>query len=134
VSIRACRSHPAVEAVTECASCAAPLCERCRISLLGRSLCEGCKLSFVAGLATREQRHPGVLLALIVPVVGYATCALMPITSSIGLLLGMKALQEIKAQPHLSGRSLALAAVVISATTLVNFLLAVVLSIFFRPA
>lgn len=128
-----CRLHPGAPGAYDCSACGGSFCSRCVITLLGAVVCERCKLGRVAGLARREQRHPGVMLAFVLPIVGFATWLLIPITSSIGLVLGIRCLQEIRAMPHLSGKSLALGSIVISATTLVNWVLGLVIWIFFRP-
>jgi hypothetical protein len=94
---------------------------------MGQGLCADCKALAVQGVIQRKARHPLALLALFVPIMGYVLCspAMVPITGPAGLYLGWKVLRELAEQPHLSGRSAALAGMVIGGGTLGVWLLAV---------
>lgn len=124
-----CQIHTDVETSLACERCARPFCERCLTAILGQRLCVDCKQEAVQSLLTPRHRHPQALLALLVPLVGYATCVLTPITSAIGLLIGTRVLREMRAQPQWGGRSIALAGVVVSGGTLAAWVLAVLAAV-----
>lgn len=128
----ACTFHPHAEETTACSDCGRPFCEQCLAAILGRKLCRDCKAIAVEGVVRRPQRHPQALLALVIPIVGYATCLLIPITSLIGLAMGSRVLRELRDEPHLSGRSLALAAMVVSGGTLAAWITAVAATLLAR--
>ena len=125
-----CLNHPHVEETQPCAQCGRPFCDRCLVEITGRKLCNECKAFSVTGVVSRPERHPQAILALLIPVVGYVFC-LTPVTSTIGLFMGRRVLQEIEREPNLSGRSVALAAVVVSGGTLATFAATLVAIILF---
>ena len=93
---------------------------------MGQSFCFDCKEQVTVGVVERRERHPLVIIALLVPIIGYALCApLLPITSLIGLLLGLRVLKELRERPNYTGRSAALAALVISGGTLATWVVGV---------
>jgi hypothetical protein len=102
------------------------------VELVGRRLCAGCKETLLSQVLATRRRHPNALASLIVPIVGWMTCLFLPITSGLGLWLGWRALREIRAEPRYSGRTLALAGMVVSGAMLVNWLLALIASVLFR--
>jgi hypothetical protein len=121
-----CTVHPHVPASAACAHCARPFCENCLADLMGQRLCAECKQKAVQGVTRRAERHALAVPALVVPLAGYFTLCLVPITSPIGFYLGYKLVREVEENPTLSGRSAGLAAMVLSAAMLVNWLLACV--------
>lgn len=98
------------------------------MDIVGRRLCEECKAHVIGGMAGRSLQHPLALAALLVPTLGYmATCGVGTlVTSPIGLVLGLRVLRELREAPHLSGRSLALAGLVVSGGTLATVVIAMV--------
>lgn len=109
------------------------------MEILGTRLCEECKTEALAalsggavGVLDARVRHPHALLSLVIPIVGYATCLLIPLTSTVGLVLGARALREIQAQPRYAGRTLALAGLVVSGGTLGTWVVALVATLLFR--
>ena len=130
--VTACIYHPNIEESAPCDRCGRYFCDQCLVAILGRTLCGECKTSLVAGTVERAQRHPLAIVALVVPVVGYASCVLVPITSPLGLYLGWKVMRELRDRPHLSGRTLALAAMVISGGTLGTFLVGLTAALLLR--
>jgi hypothetical protein len=119
-----CTAHPQIDETAPCAGCGRPFCESCLAEILGRRLCADCKQHAVQNITRRPQQHPLALWSVLVPAIGYFLC-LVPVTSSIGLYLSWKTLRELRDAPHLSGRSAALAGMVISAGSLGTLLLAV---------
>ena len=127
-----CLHHPDIEAELTCDRCGRPFCERCVVAILGQRVCTGCKQESVQNLLQPRRHHPQALLSLVVPVVGYATCALTPITSLIGLYVGYKVLREMREQPQWSGRWIALAGMVVSGGTLAAWMIALVASLWLQ--
>ena len=119
-----CTTHPAIPATETCGQCGRPFCENCLAELMGRRLCAECKVLAVRGVTRRAERHALVVPALLVPLAGYLTLCLVPVTSPVGFYLGYKVVREVDENPALSGRSAGLAAMVISAAIMVNWLLA----------
>jgi len=99
---------------------------------MGGQLCLECKKASLHGVYQRKAQHPLAAVALVVPIVGYLVCILIPITSAVGLWLSRKVLRELDIQPNLSGRSVALAAQLVSASTLVHFLIATLATVIMR--
>ena len=93
---------------------------------MGQQLCGDCKQQSVLGVVEQRRQHPLALLSLAVPILGYVTCVLIPITSGLGIYLGSKTLREIREKPYLSGGSLALLGIVVSGGVLACWLLALV--------
>lgn len=123
----ACSNHPQIEASAPCGHCGRSFCDGCLVDLIGQRLCEACKGRLVSGITTRPQQHPLALPALLVPTLGYLACGLpVLVTSPIGLLLGMRVLRELRDRPHYTGRTLALAGMVISGGTLAAFVIAMI--------
>ena len=128
-----CINHPHIEETRPCTKCGRPFCDQCLAELMGQRLCADCKAEAVQGAFVQPRQHPLAVVALVVPIVGYAACCvLVPITSPVGLYLGWKVLREVREQGQYSGGSAALAAIVVSAGTLGVFLLAVVATFFFQ--
>jgi hypothetical protein len=125
-----CLNHPYVEATRPCAQCARPFCDGCTVEITGRRMCQECKAWAVVGVVQRPQMHPLALPALLVPALGYLFC-LTPITAPVGLYMGRRVLDEIRQEPHLGGRSMALAAMVVAGGTLATFLIALLAIIVF---
>jgi hypothetical protein len=93
---------------------------------MGRAFCFDCKGEVTLGVTERRERHPLVIIALVVPIIGYLLCSpLLPITSLVGLWLGSRVLRELKERPYYTGRSAALAALVISGGTLATWVVGV---------
>ena len=95
-------------------------------------LCAECKDTALGHLLVSRQRHPQALPALIVPIIGLLTCIFLPIASSVGLWLGWRALRDIRAEPRYSGRTLALAGMVLSGATLADWIIALIATLIFR--
>lgn len=127
-----CTNHPLQEAVAPCSHCGRPYCPACLVELVGRRLCADCKEAMLSQVLATRRRHPNALASLIVPIVGWMTCVLLPLTSGLGLWLGWRALRDIRAEPRYTGRTLALAGMVVSGATLVNWLLALIAVVLFR--
>lgn len=119
-----CTNHPLAATSEVCADCGRPFCENCLADLMGRRLCAECKERSVRGVTRRLERHALAIPALVVPLAGYLTLCLVPVTSPIGFYLGYKVVREVEENPSLSGRSAGLMAMVISGALLVNWLLA----------
>jgi hypothetical protein len=132
MSIPACLNHPEVEAAAPCSYCRRPFCSGCLVELVGRLLCAECKETALREILATQRRHPQALPALIVPIVGLLTCVFLPVTSSVGLWLGWRALREIQADPRYSGRTLALAGLVVSGATLADWVIALIATLIFR--
>jgi hypothetical protein len=131
-----CVYHPQVEETVPCAGCGRPFCENCLAEIMGQRLCADCKSRMVQGVQEaghRRQQHPLALSSVLVPVLGYIfTCALLvPLTSLIGLYLGSRVLRETGQQEGYSGRSIALAGMVISGGTLFTWVVAVIALVLF---
>lgn len=127
-----CINHPAIEETVECGGCNRPFCEQCVVQILGRQLCGECKTTALQGAFQRPAAHPLAVISLAVPVAGYLLCVPIPITSTLGLWLGWRVLRELELQPHLSGRGPALAALVVSGSTLATWVIALIATIWFR--
>jgi hypothetical protein len=130
--VTTCTVHPHAEAAQACARCERPFCDRCLVEILGGLVCEECKASALKGVISTPGVHSLAVVSLVVPVVGYLACVPIPLTSSIGLVLSLKALRDISQHSHYSGRTLALIGLVISASTLATFLIALIATLLFR--
>ena len=129
-----CLNHPHIEQTQPCEQCGRPFCDGCLVEITGRKLCYECKAQAVAGVVRRPQMHHLAILSLLIPAIGYLMC-LTPITGPIGLVMGRRVLNEIAQEPHLSGRSVALAAMVTAGGTLAAFLVAILaLAVFWTTA
>lgn len=127
-----CTLHPHLEALALCSHCGRPYCAGCLVELVGRRLCGECKGAMLSEVLIARRRHPNALASLIVPIVGWMTCVFLPLTSALGLWLGWRALREIEAEPRYTGRTLALAGMVVSGATLADWLIALVATLLFR--
>jgi len=132
MSICTCVNHPDVDATAPCTHCGRAFCSGCLVELVGRLLCAECKDTALRDILVSRQRHPQALPALIVPIIGLVTCVFLPVTSSVGLWLGWQALREIQADPRYSGRTLALAGLVVSGATLADWVIALIATLIFR--
>jgi hypothetical protein len=146
--VATCTNHPADDAAQPCTRCERPFCDRCLAELLGQRLCVECKAGYLSELVgpdesggeraayavppERRVRHPYALLALVIPVIGYVTFVCSPVTGAVGLWLGARALRDINASGHYSGRTLALAGMVVSGGVLVTWVVAVAATLLFR--
>lgn len=99
---------------------------------MGRRLCAECKATALVSVYERPTQHPLAAMSLIVPVVGYLLCLPIPLTSAAGLVISRKVLRELREQPHLTGRSVALAGLVVSGGTLGTWVLALAVTILMR--
>ena len=132
MSLPSCLNHPAAPAEASCTHCGRSFCAGCLVELVGQRLCAECKEVALRDVFVSRSRHPDALPALIVPIVGWLTCVFLPVTSSLGLWFGWRALRDIRAEPRYSGRTLALAGMVISGATLADWLIALVATLLFR--
>jgi hypothetical protein len=99
---------------------------------MGSQLCLDCKAKSLVSVYERRTQHPLAAMSLIVPIAGYLLCLPIPITSVVGLWLSRKVLRELGEQPHLAGRSVALAALVVSGGTLGTWLVALTATVLLR--
>lgn len=111
-----CPNHPDVEGTVLCAGCRRMFCPNCVVTLGGFTYCGVCKNRAVRDAQTViEYKLPGE--ALKYSIVGIFCCGI--ILGPVGIVKGMQALGEIKANPQLPGKGKATAAVVIGGIDLV---------------
>jgi hypothetical protein len=139
-----CLAHDDRASTQRCDDCRCSFCDACVVSFRGKTLCGPCKNFRARGLQRSARMAPLAVLTLVAALVTgpLSFClsllgvnsqsggsgslgltivlslvgALLPV---IGLVLGMLALREIEAKPHLRGRALALTG---AATALVGVL------------
>lgn len=123
-----CFNHQDIAAVQTCAACGENFCADCLVVLQGASLCGPCKNFRIRGL----QRPPRLSILAVVAFIGALLTGplgfclvsvaagfktpgfgfLGVVPPVIVLLMGARALREIEANPNVSGRALAMTAVV----------------------
>src|SRR5437762_2046552 len=90
-----CTQHPGIETERACGRCARPFCDACLAEILGRPYCVECKEMAVREMQRGRERSPQAVGALVVAIIGLVLCAwAAPLVSSIGLVMGLRALAE----------------------------------------
>jgi hypothetical protein len=114
-----CVYHPMAEGTRECAGCRRFFCEDCVVELGGWTYCGNCKNAVVAAsLAVVEFKQPRQ--ALVLAIFGIFCCGF--VCDPIAIVLGVQALNRIKADPRLPGRGVAIAAITIGSIMSVLYL------------
>ncbi len=104
-----CTRHPGVPAALDCDHCRRPYCPNCVVRFRGRTACAGCKTRESGREQIRERFHaPADALAW--SMVGFFCCFLLQIVT---IIRAARALKEIKRDPQLPGKGLAITALVI---------------------
>jgi hypothetical protein len=103
----ACAHHPAVEATRTCAGCRQAFCPRCVVELFGDARCGLCKNQAVTAMQWEASfRAPSDAL-----VWSLAGLVVLGLAAPVGIVKGREAMKAIDANPRLSGRGRAQAAV-----------------------
>lgn len=124
-----CPNHPGVEATHQCAGCRRVFCVNCVVEMGGFIYCGTCKNRAVRDAQTLiEYKLPGE--ALTYSIVGFFCCGF--ILGPIGIIKGMRALGEIKANPQLPGHGKAIAAVTIGIIVTILNIIGIILNVLMK--
>jgi hypothetical protein len=125
-----CLNHPDAPSAAACDECGEPFCAACVVGLQGRTLCGPCKNFYLRSLQQPPHASGLAIGALVLSLASgpiafilmsalagmrapAALCLLGLLPEGVAVLLGAVALRNIEANPRVSGRSLAITAMVV---------------------
>jgi hypothetical protein len=126
----ACTSHPQVETAESCAECGRPFCGACLVQFQQSRLCGWCRDEVMRRMniepsaagppsATEKlipTRNPQALIGYYLSVLSLAPC-IGNIVGPVAIVLGVRGLGAVKANPNLSGKAHAIVAIVLGSIT-----------------
>lgn len=124
-----CSRHAGVEAVVRCSECRKPYCDNCVVELRGEPYCGPCKNRKVRErLFLPAYKKPAD--ALKYAIVGIVCCGI--ILEPIAIYKAWTALAEIRRNPSLPGKGMAVAALIIGICVIGLWVLVILAHVFLQ--
>jgi len=122
-----CSRHAGVEAAVRCAGCRKPYCDNCVVELRGETYCGPCKNRKVRErLFIPAYKKPAE--ALRYAIVGIVCCGI--VLEPVAIYKACTALGEIRRNPLLPGKGMAIAALIIGIGVVGLWVLAILFHVF----
>jgi hypothetical protein len=123
-----CRIHLGTEAAHVCTRCGQPYCDACLADILGGFYCAACKEAAVADLQRVLRRSPEAIASLILGICTAVMCYMAaPLISGVGLVMGLRALNEARRDPERPRADLEWAGVLLNGAAVILWLVGLLL-------